>query len=387
MLFSNRTNNSVNINNLSKLINSLNKEGKNIIKLSDSNPTLHSLSLLEAFEILSRTSAAIYQPDPKGLYSAREALAKNFGYSPEDYFLCASTSEAYSWLFKLLCDPGDIVLVPKPGYPLFDALATLDSIRTMAYRLDYSHSDGWNIDIDYLKKTAQTENVKAIIVINPNNPTGSYISSQEKNELLSLCNKQNIALISDEVFYPFAIENNDEISRMDGENSCLCFSLDGLSKQLGLPQAKLAWLRVSGPGKKEAEKRLELIADTYLSAASIPMLALPELLNLGHKYIDNFVCRLRANMAMLKDVFESPDSPYRLLRCSAGWTALLEYPRYKTEEEIAMGLLSEEHISVHPGYFFDMERDGFLALSLILETEGLKDAAIRVKNYIDSLAV
>ncbi len=384
MHFSIRTNKAMLQNRLAMLAAALLKEGRTIFNLSDSNPTLHGLLPKGADKIFSGLKAGFYNPDPKGLYSARTALAKAYGHSPDDYFFCASTSEAYSWLFKLLCDPGDSILVPRPGYPLFDNLASIESVLALPYSLEYWHPEGWAVDMDDLCSKAKQKGVKAIVVINPNNPTGSYINKNEKTKILELCAKYGIALIADEVFFPFALEKEGAKFRMDGGEHCLCFSLDGLSKQLGLPQAKLGWLRVSGPGKKEAMERLELIADTFLSVSALPMLALPGLLTLKEAYISNLTERTQHNLKTARLVFETAGSPYRILRCDGGWTALLEFPKYKSEEETVLSLLKEEFISVQPGYFFDMERDGFLALSLILKPDEFLYGIYRLKKQIDS---
>lgn len=356
--------------------------------MSDSNPTRQGLTPSAGLEAVSGRACLEYAPEPRGLLSARRALAGHFGADEEAYFLSASSSESYAWLFKLLCDPGDAVLVPKPGYPLFDTLAGLESVRTIPYRLEYSHPGGWAIDLDQLRDSALKSRARALIVINPNNPGGSYIADRERGVLLRLCAELDMALISDEVFFPYTVEAASSPSSFRGETACLCFVLDGLSKLLCLPQLKLGWLRVSGPraAVNEASARLEIIADTYLSAGAPVMQALPALLSGAATFLPAVRARLAQNLSVARSVFGGPGSPYRVLRCDGGWTALLEYPRYRSEDELVLGLLRDERIAVQPGYFFDMERDGYLALSLILDPGVFKSGAARVKRYIDAQA-
>ena len=386
MRFSDRTGRCAGLNAIAELAGRLADDGVEILNLSDSNPTRHGLSPGGVLELLSDPCALEYRPDPRGLLSARAALAARSGGEPRDYFLSASTSEAYSWLFKLLCDPGDTILVPRPGYPLFDQLAVLESVIAEPYRLEYSHPGGWRIDMDGLKEAADKCDAKAVIVINPNNPTGSYVSGSERIAIINLCAERGMALIADEVFFQFALETNAGRARFAGEQGCLCFALDGLSKLLCLPQLKLGWMRISGPEAEvsEAASRLEFVADAYLSAGAPVMNALPSLLGKVDVFGDSVRRRLRENLAAARSIFGGPDSACRILRCDGAWTALLEYPRYQSEEETVLGLLRDEHLAVQPGFFFDMERDGYLALSLILRPEAFRDGAMRLRRYIDA---
>jgi aspartate/methionine/tyrosine aminotransferase len=359
--------------------------GVEILNISDSNPTRHGLTPGGVVEALSCQASLDYQPDPRGLESARLALAARFGGGADSYFLSASTSEAYAWIFKLLCNPGDTVLVPKPGYPLFDSLAGLEAVQTVQYRLEYRHPAGWAIDLHDLKTAAIVAKAKAIVIINPNNPTGSYASAAERSAIVSFCAEHGIALIADEVFFPYALEARDDRLRFGGETACLTFALDGLSKLLCLPQMKLGWIRISGPSEatREAATRLELIADTYLSAGAPVMNALPALLDRADPFVRLLQRRLSLNLAVARTVFGGADSPFRVLRCDGGWTVLLEYPRFASEEDTVLGLLRYEHLAVQPGYFFDLERDGYLALSLILEPEVFNAAVVRLRQYLD----
>ncbi|MDX9899482.1 MAG: pyridoxal phosphate-dependent aminotransferase [Spirochaetia bacterium] len=372
---------------MSVLAEELKADGLTIVNLSDSNPTRHGLSPDAVIEALSDRSSLMYSPDPKGLVSARLALARRFGGYAESYFLSASTSEAYSWLFKLLCNPGDSVLVPKPGYPLFDSLAGLECIQAVPYRLAYTHPRGWSIDIDDMIRAARTSKAKAIVVINPNNPTGSYVSASEKAAIVKACSELDLALIADEVFLPYTIEAEPAVQSFRGSQEALTFTLDGLSKLLCLPQLKLGWMRVSGPAAlvSEASIRLEIIADTYLSAGAPVMHALPALLLKANPFVHSVRCRLIENLATARHIFGGDESPYRVLRCDGGWSALLEYPRVLKEEALALSLLEKEHIAVQPGYFFDMERDGYLSISLILQQDIFAETVSRVRRHIDSL--
>jgi aspartate/methionine/tyrosine aminotransferase len=363
------------------------------INFVDSNPTRVGLGregegLLED---LAAPAGLSYSPEPRGIPLAREALSafisrRGAVLPPENLFLCASTSEAYGWLFKLLCDPGDAVLVPKPGYPLFDFLAGLEGVEGRPYRLEYAHPHGWRLDLDSLEAGLARGGAKAIVLINPNNPTGSYIGGAERSAIVGLAVRYGAALIVDEVFFGFPLEAGSRSSFL-GEGSCLTFVLDGLSKLLGLPQMKLGWIAASGPGLElaEAMARLEIVADTYLSAATPVMNALPAYLGKAEAFGARLSSRLARNLASLRDILEYTGSPHRVLRCEGGWTALLEAPRIASEEEICLGLLKEERLFLHPGYYFDMEREAYFAASLILEPGLLEEGARRYREYFEKL--
>ena len=367
--------------------------GGRILDLSESNPTRVGLESARPgpdwpLGLLADRESLRYEPDPQGLIRAREALAALYSEEaaqataaarppgPDDLFLCASTSEAYGWLFKLLCDPGDAVLVPKPGYPLFDYLAGLESVEARPYRLEYAHPAGWSMDLDSVEEAIRRGRVKAVVLINPNNPTGSYVRGEERRRIVDLCERHGIAIVSDEVFFGFPVEGGER-SSLAGEREVLTFVLDGLSKRLGLPQMKLGWIAASGPAAllEEARGRLEIVADTYLSAAAPVMNALPRLLSEGRPFAQALRARLAANMAALRGILEGPGSPHRLLRCGGGWTALVESPALASEEELALGLLREEGLWSQPGFLFDMEKEAFFTMSLILRPEDLSEGA------------
>jgi alanine-synthesizing transaminase len=414
-------------NALASLRAELRAKGKSILELSESNPTRVGLydetdldSLLGSF---LKPANLRYEPDPRGILGAREALAADYasrrdlgtvpGFEspgPDRLFLCASTSEAYGWLFKLLCDPGDAVLVPRPGYPLFDYLAGFESVEARSYRLDYAHPSGWRIDLDSVKSALDAGRAKALVLINPNNPTGSYVREAERKALVELCARSGCALIADEVFYGFPVEgaasggyaagrgaaDGDAADRdlsgggpssFVGERGALTFVLDGLSKRMGLPQMKLGWIAASGPDPEleEATGRLEIIADAYLSAGAPIQNALPGLLASSEPFLERTRLRLTRNLGTLRSLLEGPLSPHRLLRCEGGWTAIVESPRLLSEEELALGLLREEGLWTQPGYFFDMEREAFFTFGLILRPEELERGAQAYRAYFERL--
>ncbi len=320
------------------------------LDLTESNPTQVGLTydtdrILAAFhhpEILQ------YSPDARGLPIALQATRADF--------MTASTSESYSWLFKLLCDPGDEVLAPRPSYPLFDLLAGLEGVHVKQYPLRYA--EGWFIDYETLKAEI-TPRTKAILVVHPNNPTGSFVSPAELDQLTAC----GLPIISDEVFAGYALEPNP-LPTLGDNGRVLTFVLDGLSKSAGLPQMKAGWIRVSGPGADEARHRLELIADTYLSISTPVQWALPELLAAGVQ--TQILHRLRTNRAQLPAA----------LRIDGGWCAILRMPATRSDEEWALHLLEHQHVLVQPGYFFDLEGGPYLVVSLLTEpgtfTEGLR---------------
>jgi aspartate/methionine/tyrosine aminotransferase len=377
------------LNTLGAELASARTSGHRIINLADSNPGSCGLTVPGALQTLVHADARRYIPDPRGLLVAREALAGRFGVSPDGFFLSASTSEAYSWLFKLLCDPGDTVLVPKPGYPLFDFLAGLEAVQAEPYQLEYHHPGPWRIDLEQLREKAAATKARALVIIHPNNPTGSYIAEDERAAIVELCEQTGMALIADEVFLPYRLEVDGRPESFRGEDRCLVFALDGLSKLLGLPQFKLGWMHLSGPAAAlaEAAERLEIIADTYLSVGAPVMNALPALLPMADSFIDGLRLRLRANLDRARLILEAGNSPYRILRCDGGWTALVEYPRVRTDEDLALGLLREAGLYVHPGYFFDTPRDGYLAISLILEEGLFSEGLMLLRAALDSLLV
>jgi alanine-synthesizing transaminase len=364
-VFSSRLDWNLQTNRLSEL----RKTKPHVLDLTESNPTKAGIEYPteEILSALADARALRYDPEPRGLLSAREAVAKYYGEVPASrILLTASTSEAYSYLFKLLCDPGDEILSPRPSYPLFEFLAGLESVRVVQYPLRY---DGvWHIDFDALAR-AITPRTRAIVVVNPNNPTGSFLKREEWSRLALF----GIPILSDEVFSDYAFSPDGSRSLTEA-SEVLTFSMSGLSKIAGLPQMKLGWIVASGPGHGAALDRLELIADTYLSVATPVQVALPRLLDASAVVRGQILDRTRANLALLREA--TRDSAARPLHVEGGWSAILQVPRTRSEEDWAIALLERREVLVQPGFYFDFESEAFLVLSLLTSpdvfAEGLR---------------
>jgi aspartate/methionine/tyrosine aminotransferase len=365
----------------------LRASGVEVLDLTDSNPTRHGLThpgVLEAVQSAT-TSARRYQPDPRGPLVAREALAARFGGAPDDYFLTASTSEAYGWLLTLLADPGDAVAIPAPGYPLVEPLGRLAAVRTTEYPVNYVHPYGWSTDTAALAKVAARDDVRGVVVVNPGNPTGAYVAGDERGPLIEAVRGGGAALISDEVFGPFHLDGQPRT--LAGEDRVLTFALDGLSKLLCAPQLKLGWIRLSGPHDEAAAAAaaLETIADTYLSVGAPVALALPDLLGLADEAVAATRERLVVNLATARALLD--DGGWRVRRCDGGWTVLVDVPRWLPDDELALHLLREAHLSVHPGWFYDLPTPGALALSLLPEPGAFAEGCRRLRAAVDGLAI
>jgi len=353
--------------------------GEPILDLTESNPTAAGFAYPseEILAALSDPRALGYEPAAAGIPPARAAVAEYYGgrVSPDRILLTASTSEAYAFVFKLLADPGDEVLVPSPSYPLFDFLAALDAVRVVAYPLLYDGA--WNIDLDALAGRISSRS-RAIVLVNPNNPTGSFLKTAELAPLVELCREQNLALISDEVFADYVFDREAPlVHSLTGVEEVLTFCLSGLSKVAALPQVKLGWIVTGGPSpeREQAFERLELIADTYLSVSAPVQWAASALLGLRGAMQTQIMARVQANRAFLQSLI-GKESPWNLLAAEGGWYAVLEAPRVRSEEEWVLELLAEDHVLVQPGFFFDFAREAFLVLSL-LTPEGVFRAGAR----------
>jgi aspartate/methionine/tyrosine aminotransferase len=361
--------------------------GRRLLDLTVSNPTECSFEFDSEAILgsLSRPESLIYEPQPQGLLNARRVIAEYYNgkwtdanaVSPEQIFLTTSTSEAYSYLFRLLCDPGDEVLVPRPSYPLFDFLADIQDVKLRRYDLFYDH--GWHIDIGGLAD-AVTKRTRAILVVNPNNPTGSVVHSTELRELQAVCAERELALIADEVFLDYEVEAKAEFSAASVRD-CLSFALSGLSKICCLPQMKVAWMVVSGPEylRRDAHQRLEMIADTYLSQNAPVQHALPDLLCQKTKIQTQLTKRVRSNLEFLDEQLRSFHQMQRL-RVEGGWYVVLRVPARQSDEELAIELIEKAGVVVHPGHFYDFQSDGYLVLSLITPNSVFEEGVRAVLN-------
>lgn len=380
-MFSSRLHWGAPANPLSKLLEQKRAGGVALLDLTESNPTAAGFAYPEEriLEALSDARSLRYEPAPAGLAAARSAVSGYYDcrVPPDRILLTASTSEAYGYLFKLLANAGDEVLIPRPSYPLFDFLAALELVKAVEYPLVYG--DRWAIDFDMLRQRI-TPRTRAIIVVNPNNPTGSFLKRAELGQLIALCQEHELAIVSDEVFCDYTLEDDTErVQSLVDVEAVPTFCLSGLSKIAGLPQMKLGWIVTGGstPQRQQAFERLELIADTYLSVGTPVQWATATLLNAGREIQKQIQERVRDNLAFLKGQIGS-NSAYRLLRAEGGWYAIVEMPRIYSEEEWALELLAEDDVVVQPGFFFDFEREAFLVLSLLTPVESFSEGLRRI---------
>jgi len=368
-MFSSRVPSDFEPNRLAQAAAARRAAGLSTIDLTLSNPTRAGFDYEpDLLAPLADAQALTYDPAPFGLPSARAAVAVEYArrgldVTPDRIALTASTSEAYSLLFKLLCAPGEAVLAPAPSYPLFEHLARADAVRALPYHLD-PEAD-WRLDLDELSH--QDEDVRAVIVVHPNNPTGSFVHPDDGAALVELCARRGWALIADEVFldYPLAGGPGSGCT-FAAQASCLTFTLGGLSKSVGLPQLKLGWIVASGPfGETHAAlERLAFLADTYLSVATPVQLALPRLLHDGAGVRAAILARCRSNLAALLDL--ASRVPWLSVHApGGGWSVVLRFPAVVDEETLAIELLERDSVVVHPGYFFDFPRPGVLVVSLL----------------------
>ncbi len=391
-------------NRISQALARLRAAGVGLVDLTESNPTRVGLVYPPALLAgLADPRGLVYEPVPFGLPSAREAVAAELARrgllaDPARIVLTASTSEAYSMLFKLVCDPGDVVLVPQPSYPLFDQLARLAGVLTAPFPLEYE--DGWRIDLAALARSLPAR-ARAIVVVNPNNPTGSFLRRTELAELGAICRRGGLALIGDEVFAEYAFDlapresagpTADEARAEPGgaeaalrpvsvldQADVLTIALGGLSKSVGLPQLKLAWMVIGGPQRlvDEALVRLEYIADAYLSVATPVQLALAGLLRQGAAVRSQIARRVAGNYARLQQIAAAYPA-CRVLAAEGGWYGIVEVPALKSEEALVLELLERDRVVAHPGYFFDFRREGYLVVSLLPEPGRFEEGVSRL---------
>lgn len=380
----------------------LNARGRGVAlgKLNDSNPTRHGLSSVEV--------PWTYSAEPRGPHHARELLARHLtqlhgmeaGFAmtdgpaapevdPDDLYLLSSTSEAYSWLIKLLCDAGDAVLAPKPGYPLIESIAGLECVDAIEYQLLFDGS--WMIDvagIESLLDGPDGGRIRALVLINPNNPSGSYVKPGERERIVELCRDHGIALIADEVFFGYPLEPFAGNARLAGETGVLTFALDGFSKMLAAPNAKVGWIQVSGPADDvaEAKRRLDVIADDYLPMSDIIASRMESLLAVAGEQTALVLERVRGNLARLHGLLDGdPAGLVSVLRAEGGWNVLLRFPSVIDENELVLALIESHRLTGQPGYFFDMTSNGYLAISLLPEPDEFESNVRAVLDTVNRL--
>ena len=392
-MFSERTNWRLSPNALTRAITEARASGRQILDLTVSNPTEAGIrpDAEAVLAALSNPQAMHYDPQPRGLLAARQAVCRYYreahevDFDPERLILTTSTSEAYSYVFRLLCNPGNEILVPKPSYPLFEFLADLADVKLIPYPLLYDH--GWQIDLDSLYKAATAES-RAVILVHPNNPTGSYVSIAETSALNTFCRNHKLALIVDEVFLDYAHDaySHERALRSSfaGNSGALSFTLSGVSKISALPQMKLAWVAASGPKEMVAEAgaRLEIIADTYLSLNAPVQLATDVLLDQRKQVQPIVLDRVRANLAELDRQLAGHPSCTRLM-VEGGWYVVLRVPVIGSDEEVAIRSLREASVIVHPGHFYDFPGEGHLVLSLITEPAEFREGISRLLQLVE----
>ena len=379
--FSERLPHSTELNAFTRALEQVRASGAALVDLTESNPTRAGIPYpADLLADLASPAALRYDPAPFGLREARVAVAADHVrrkalVRPDDVVITASTSEAYSWLFKLLCNPGDLVAVPQPSYPLVDHLTALEAVGVHPYALSY---DGrWAIDFATL--AAAPPRTRAVLVVSPNNPTGSYVSRDEVMELERFCAERGWALLTDEVFADYPLDAAEGVTDLAARSNVLSFSLGGLSKTVGLPQLKLGWIVLGGPAAVRAQARagLELIADSFLSVATPVQLAAARLLEAGATVREAIHQRVRHNLTVLRAAarrFPACD----VLRIEGGWSAVIRVPSVRSEEALVLHLLEREQVIVHPGYFFDFPREAYLVVSLLPEPRQFAPAIERV---------
>jgi aspartate/methionine/tyrosine aminotransferase len=373
-------------NSISRAAAALRSARVPVLDLTETNPSMVGLACPPgALAALANPEASRYAPEPFGLPAARAAVAADYlraGHhvDPDAVVLTASTSEAYALLFKLLCDPADEVLIPQPSYPLFESLTRLEAVTARPYRLDFHGA--WSIDRESVDR-AWTTRTRAVLVVSPNNPTGSILRRDDRDWLASRAAERGSALISDEVFADYPLRPARDGVSLLGEARALTFVLGGLSKSAGLPQVKLGWLVAGGPAGlvHEAMARLEVICDTFLSVSTPVQVAAPALIDAGRDLRARIQARIAANLASL-DGIAGTDSAVSVLPPEGGWSVVLRVPATTSEEALVLRLLDDAHVLVHPGYFFDFAGEAFLVASLLPEPAQFEEAMRRLVRAI-----
>jgi alanine-synthesizing transaminase len=384
-MFASRTNWNLEPNRLAEALARHKSSGRKLLDLSASNPTecgfkYDAPAIMRA---LCTPASLKYHPDPRGLRSARQAVSDYYSEHGErvaidDLLLTASTSEAYSFVFRLLSNPGDELLVPTPSYPLFDFLADVNDIKLTRYPLFYDH--GWHTDLHALQQ-AITPRTRGVIVVHPNNPTGHFTKPDEAGQLSQICSTNRMAIIADEVFLDFSLGATQK--SFVANAGALTFTMSGISKISGLPQMKFSWLAVSGPAeeKREALARLEMIADTYLSMNAPIQLAAPVLLQQRDAFQQQLMSRVRRNLGELDSQLAGKNHLARL-EVEGGWYAVLRVPATRPDEELAIDLLEKHDVYLHPGHFYDFPADGYLVVSLITPEQEFQEGIRRILSVV-----
>ena len=367
--------------------------GVKLTKLNDSNPTSHGLA--------PKCLSGRYTADPRGPKEIRDILSNFINkrdnrteksvppkLNPDQLYLLSSTSQAYAWLMMLLCDAGDAVMGPTPGYPLIESIARLQCVNAIPYPLHYDGS--WTIDIARVRELLEDVSlrIKALVLINPNNPTGSYVKPEEREILLQLCRDNGVAIIADEVFYEYSLEPFAGNARLAGESSTLVFALDGFSKMLAAPHAKVGWIEVSGPKDDvyEAQKRLDVIADDFLPIGNTVSERIPELLQYASSQSAIVRNRIINNLHTLRETLAStPKCCVSALRAEGGWNILLRVPSCIDDDVLALRLMKDYNLVSQPGYYFDMPVNGYLALSLLPEPQQFISGLHALLRTVDAL--
>ena len=393
--FARRTSWNLATNRYTQAIEAHRRAGRAVFDLTASNPTVVGLRFDDGklLAALGNPQALRYDPQPKGLLSAREAVSAYYaehGTSilPDELILTTSTSEAYSFVFRLLCDPGDAVIVPTPSYPLFEFLADIQDVTLFPYELVYDH--GWQLDPESVFTAAQRAEAsgarcRAILTVHPNNPTGSFVDGRERQLFNDLCAQYDCAIVADEVFLDYAL-TPPQAPTLAANEDALTFTLSGLSKISALPQMKVAWIAVSGlPSlRRDALERLEVIADTYLSMNAPVQLAVPAMLDERKNIQPQVLDRVRTNLAEL-DGQLSTQSLCQRLEMAGGWYAILRVPAVRSDEDWAIILLQDNDVLVQPGHFYDFASDGYLVISLITPAEEFAEGVRRLLAFIAAI--
>jgi alanine-synthesizing transaminase len=388
-MFSTRVPPDLTPNRLSAALAQLTRDGRPVVDLTLSNPTRAGFHYPpDLLSSLGHSRGLSYRPEPLGLAAARQAVSADYArravtVPPERIALTASTSEAYAILFKVCCEAGDEVLVPRPSYPLFEHLARLDAVTAVPYDLEYHGR--WNVDVASIERSL-SDRTRVVLAVSPNNPTGSYLTREELAAMVSLCAPRQIALIVDEVFADYELEPGaardagQPLQQTDG----LTFSLGGLSKSIGLPQLKLGWIAVAGPDRLvgEALSRVEFVCDTYLSVSTPVQAAAAELLEAGAPVRADIQSRIVKNYQALRQLVAAAPA-CQVLVAQGGWYGVVQVPSFSPEEDLVVDLVTDEGVLVHPGYFFDFPRESFLIASLLTPEPAFADGIGRMLRHFD----